>query len=345
MRRETLLKRIREKVIYNQDNYTIDDKGDGRYEVSHDDKTYSVEKHGENWQCTCPSFKYRHTCKHIDMLKNLGAIEGKQRHPIEKMEGMLKVVDPILKEVDPTYEVVGSFRRGKETFKDVDIIIHCSEDDFKVLGDTLAKLPNYERTIQGDKLIRGVYHTDDLDIDLDINRDYTDTPAAMLLYRTGPANLNKFMRLKAMSYGWSLSEKGLYDHITGEKVSVPQDSERDIFNALNIPYLTPAQRERWDTILPIDSLNTEIRRDLNKNIYSEGSKGLSLITKVIQDNKDELISAIQKSKATSVGDATVYHVKKYLKGIIASPYSGEILTAFYNVTGLPAYKDWRKEEL
>ena len=78
--------------------------------------------------------------------------------------------------------------------------------------------------------------------------------AFALLYFTGSAHFNRSMRLFARKKGFSLSDKGLHpviaqnfgqngkesDKFVGE--SIPCDSEKEIFEALHLPYRLPSER-------------------------------------------------------------------------------------------------------
>eukprot|EP00435_Cladocopium_sp_Y103_P063601 s176_g25.t1 len=61
-----------------------------------------------------------------------------------------------------------------------------------------------------------------------------------MLYFTGSAALSVKMRLKAIEMGLTLSEYGLENKVTGEKVTAR--SEEEIFRALGMEYLEPWQR-------------------------------------------------------------------------------------------------------
>lgn len=61
-----------------------------------------------------------------------------------------------------------------------------------------------------------------------------------MLYFTGSAALSVKMRLKAIEMGMTLSEYGLENKVTGEKVTAR--SEEEIFRALGMEYLEPWQR-------------------------------------------------------------------------------------------------------
>lgn len=69
--------------------------------------------------------------------------------------------------------------------------------------------------------------------------DYSQYYAA-LIYFTGSKNFNIQIRNKAIEKGYSLNEYGLIDKKTEKKIVL--NSEKDIFEFLNIKYLKPCER-------------------------------------------------------------------------------------------------------
>lgn len=69
---------------------------------------------------------------------------------------------------------------------------------------------------------------------------------AGMLYFTGPLELNEEMRSKAKKRGMLLNEYGLYKIDAEEnRTLIPTNSEEAIFQILNMPYLTPIEREAY----------------------------------------------------------------------------------------------------
>ena len=60
-----------------------------------------------------------------------------------------------------------------------------------------------------------------------------------LLYFTGSKKTNTYMRNIAIKAGYKLSEYGLYDKNNN---SILLDTEKDIFEFLHLPYLSPDKR-------------------------------------------------------------------------------------------------------
>jgi hypothetical protein len=263
--------------------------------------------------------------------------EGILKRPIKRLPMVLvdreviPALNPIISKYDPYWAdaIVGSYRRKKDTFKDIDMILSISVEDFRSLGEELKNLSNFRLIMLGDDIIRGFLTIDTdsglFDIELDINRFNTDSRAGIFLYRTGPAELNIFMRHIAMSYGYSLSEKGLLDHVTGEKVPVPQETEEDIFKALNIPFVPHDKREKWELYIPAGLLRSEANKRIRENILNGPDSICPDIANLIPNS---VMAKIQLSKAVNKENAIVYYVKPIAQKVAAYPYKSEILQAY-----------------
>lgn len=139
-------------------------------------------------------------------------------------------------------KICGSYLRGRESSGDVDIII--SERFNREFIDTfllestelfqyiLAKGPTKVLTLGG---MNGVKRR--IDLELVENDDW----AYALLYFTGSANFNKHMRGIAKDKGYLLNQSGLYFG----KSKIVVDDEKDIFEFLDMKYLTPLERDSY----------------------------------------------------------------------------------------------------
>lgn len=149
------------------------------------------------------------------------------------------------------FEICGSYRRQKQVSNDIDVLFtkfgskksnsHLSKfikllkkDDKPFLVDDLT-----------DKEIKTKYmgfckYKDNPVRRIDIRFVPYESYHSALLYFTGSSTLNKEMRQIAKSKGYKLSEYGLFDLKTGEKVLTK--SEKDIFNKLNMDYIEPKFR-------------------------------------------------------------------------------------------------------
>lgn len=192
--------------------------------------TYDLMKKQSNWTCTCTGFKYRGKCKHLEMLSS----ELPKRHPREELDAILPDIKELFKGFDK-WEIVGSYRRGVKDFKDIDILVECSQVDFLSIEEKLMVDPNYVNTVSGPFILRGRY----MGYDFDINRVIPGEWGSQLLYRTGSKDHNIKLRGLAKSKGWSLNEHGLFDE---NKQLIENKSEEDIYKALGLEYVEPKDR-------------------------------------------------------------------------------------------------------
>ncbi|KAI1791356.1 hypothetical protein LXA43DRAFT_1140537 [Ganoderma leucocontextum] len=165
-------------------------------------------------------------------------------------------------------QVMGSFRRGKSTCGDIDVLITRPIDDSKthqgVLRRLLAEL-HRKGVITEDLCLpddfddlelvyRGLCRRDSRSLRRRI--DFLTVPwasrGAALLYYTGDDIFNRSLRLKARKMGYSLNQRGLYADVIrnseGQKVTegvlVASESEREIFDILGVPWQEPHERIR-----------------------------------------------------------------------------------------------------
>eukprot|EP00094_Tigriopus_californicus_P001219 TCALIF_01180-PA protein Name:"Similar to POLL DNA polymerase lambda (Homo sapiens)" AED:0.21 eAED:0.21 QI:0/0/0/0.75/0.33/0.25/4/0/439 len=127
-------------------------------------------------------------------------------------------------EINPNLEVVacGSYRRGKPTCGDLDILItHPKLDDDLEISSIFNGLLN--------RLL--------------------EERATALMYFTGSAHFNRSMRLLAIKMGMSLSEHALVTdvvRVNKEKANtgtvIPTPTEASVFEALQLPYRAPNER-------------------------------------------------------------------------------------------------------
>lgn len=148
--------------------------------------------------------------------------------------------------------VCGSYRRGKETSHDIDLLL-CDKklvtlDDVK----NSTKLSKIIRKLKKNKII-----TDDITSEnvktkymgfttyknklyrIDIRLVPYESYYSSIVYFTGSYETNIRMRNKAKKLAYKLSEYGIFN-VMGKKV--PINSEQDVFRILRMPYLEPWER-------------------------------------------------------------------------------------------------------
>lgn len=231
---DLLMTRLRESRIDEEEGYTVNKVNESKFTITKDGgEEYILEKKQSRWVCSCIGFKYRHTCKHLDMIKEYLP----KRHERSTITKAIKDIMPQLKKITPKVEVVGSYRRGSKDSKDIDILMDCSSSDFKKVVKVLESYENYTPVMAGDSIIRGFCDG----IEMDINRLTEGMNYYLALeYRTGPMEHNVAMRSLAKKLYGSLSENELVVYGHNMKVS----SEKDIYDALGVEYQEPEKRSR-----------------------------------------------------------------------------------------------------
>lgn len=176
--------------------------------------------------------------------------------------------------------IAGSLRRGKGTFKDIDILLvpknSTKEED---VSRTLLSL--IDTDAEGDEII-GAGHTkvsirrEGLQIDFRIV-DEQAYPAA-LQHFTGSKMHNTLLRGRAKKMGLKMNEYGLFRG--EERLNI--ETEEDVYKALGLPFISPEIREGEDEIIAAEQgrLPRLVERsDLKGMIhvhsnYSDGSNSL-----------------------------------------------------------------------
>lgn len=195
---------------------------------------YFITKKGATFNCSCPGFTYRGACRHLQLLPKV-----ERRFPRSTATFALDLLSPDFDALGD-WKAAGSYRRGKATVKDVDVLIECTGDALVVYAETL-KARGMEIVTAGPDILRFFVPTPDGPFEIDILRVREKVEwAPYLLYRTGSAALNISMRGLAKCLGFKLSERGVFNRETGEQIPTP--TEESIFTFLGLKYQTPENR-------------------------------------------------------------------------------------------------------
>ncbi len=171
-----------------------------------------------------------------------------QRIPRQDIKNKSKFLKNTLKSIDKksVFQICGSFRRELPTSGDIDILISTkSNKKEKILELYVNKLfdKNFliESLVFGKKKFMGLCVLDNTIMRrIDILFIPYHNWGSALLYFTGPQSFNIYMRKRANSYGYKLSEHGLKDIKSGKYIQTY--SEKNIFNKLDMKYVEPKNR-------------------------------------------------------------------------------------------------------
>lgn len=153
-----------------------------------------------------------------------------------ELEQAQKMAAEVIKRLKPycqRIEVAGSIRRRKPFVRDIDLVL--IPNDLWNLHNELMKLGQLK--MSGKKILRVMIGNTQLDIYIADE----DTWATLLLIRTGSAENNIRLASLAKKKGWHLaaSGDGLFNEL-GERIA--GDTERSIYDALNVPWQEPWER-------------------------------------------------------------------------------------------------------
>lgn len=185
----------------------------------------------------------------LGLLHYEDLLERIPREEMDKHKDFLASLIPKGKGIK--YELTGSYRRGKETSGDIDMLI-CIPDEH--WDDAQRIFKQYIRDLTDAEYIRGVYSLGEhkfmgicgiadgksrhIDIMITTEAEY---PFAVL-YFTGSDKFNIAMRKHALELGYSLNEKALTPVPPNTRIPQPLKSERAIFAFLDMDYTPPQER-------------------------------------------------------------------------------------------------------
>jgi len=137
-------------------------------------------------------------------------------------------------------EIAGSYRRGRATVGDLDIVVACR--DGKTVMDRLVDYEGIDDVVSHGTT-RSTIRLDE-GLQVDVRAVEPDSFGAALLYFTGSKAHNVQLRQRAIDRHWKLNEYGLFE---GDE-SVAGQAEEDIYAKLGLDWIPPELREDRDEI-------------------------------------------------------------------------------------------------
>lgn len=163
---------------------------------------------------------------------------GKQRRPRQQVVPLVDTLLGALRALPATQraEVAGSYRRGRDTVGDVDLLV--ATDAPRQVLVAFAALPQVERVLlRGDTKCSVV--VDGLQVDC--RAVAPDQFGAAWQYFTGSQTHNIRLRGMALRLGLTLNEYGVFRNEGGERVAGA--TEEEVYESLGLRWIPPEQRE------------------------------------------------------------------------------------------------------
>ena len=181
-----------------------------------------------------------------------------ERLPIWRFEPVVSMIEEVLAGITEIerFSVAGSFRRVKESSKDLDFVISTTAVE-KVREALVIELPVTTIIAAGDTKISLTLNFDEL-IDVDFRLVEPASFTTALHHFTGSKDHNVKLRQIAKSQGKKISEYGVEQE---DGTIQTFETEKDFFAHFNLPYFPPTVREDSKEFNRQEELNTLVKRE------------------------------------------------------------------------------------
>jgi len=169
--------------------------------------------------------------------------QGLAHYPIAMMIPIVREIEEQLATIEEIerFSVAGSFRRFRETVKDLDFVIAATERE--TVAKQLTKLKNIKEVIASGDTKVSVVLAYDYPIQVDFRIVEPHQFASTLHHFTGSQNHNIIMRQLAKKRGEKISEYGVE---TSDGRLLSFDSEEELYKHFHLHYIPPEVREGRD---------------------------------------------------------------------------------------------------
>lgn len=249
-----------------------------------------------------PGFAKKTEQKLLEEAKVLG--QRPERYPINTMIKAHEVINRFLDDIDGIieYHVAGSFRRMKETSKDLDYII-STENEMDV-QQALLQFPDIQEQIAvgKTKVSLDILIEDDV-IGVDFRMIKPEAFYHTLQHFTGSKDHNIRIRQLAKERNEKVSEYGI-EESNGNIITY--DNEKAIYDHFNVPYVPPTMREDG-TEFDKDISNIVQLSDINGDIhmhttYSDGAFKLEEMIEAAIEKGYQFICITDHSRSLAVAN-------------------------------------------
>ncbi|SFS72708.1 DNA polymerase/3'-5' exonuclease PolX [Marininema halotolerans] len=218
-------------------------------------------------------------------------------------------------------ELGGSLRRMKETVKDIDVVVATEHP--KEVASVLKKMPEVADVINdGDRKV-SLQVEMEIPIQVDVRFVLPHQFITTLHHFTGSKEHNVRVRRRAKTFGWKVSEYGIFDPETEEEH--PFETEKDLYDRLDLPFIAPEMREdqgefdRDEKDLPKLLTNEDYQGDLHMHTrWSDGTASVKEMALTAQKRGYRYIAITDHSQSLKVaGGLTAEDLKKQREEINA----------------------------
>ncbi|TFG66258.1 MAG: DNA polymerase/3'-5' exonuclease PolX [Gemmatimonadales bacterium] len=236
-------------------------------------------------------------------------LEGIKRHRARQGRFRLDEVDELIRpllswlrddDAVEQIEVAGSYRRRKETVGDVDILAISSNP--QAVMERFVSYPQVRQVDMAGDTRATVLLASKLQVDLRVLAE--QDAGAALVYFTGSKEHNIVLRKRALTYGLSVNEYGVFRLAAPEESSADEEAvlsttgrelgervagrtEQDVYASVDLPWIPPELRESRGEIaaaekgeLPNLIMLEDIRGDLQ--MHSDWSDGKNTIEEMLE---------------------------------------------------------------
>lgn len=231
--------------------------------------------------------------------------EGEIRVPIGKVYPVTEALVDALKKAPTVKRVAaaGSFRRGKETVGDIDLL--ASGKSQKEILDFFTSLPEVTKIIARGTTKASVL-IKDLARQVDLRVVKNSQFGGALQYFTGSKEHNVHLRTIAKNKGYKLNEYGIFK----DKKAIGGKEEKEIYEILGMDMPEPEMREDTGEIeaaikrdLPCLVKKEDIRGDLHTHtLWSDGVDSIATMVKMAEEKGYEYLALTDHSPSSRVAN-------------------------------------------
>jgi DNA polymerase (family 10) len=172
----------------------------------------------------------------LDAQRAHGTKTRRPRHEVEPLALELRSTMLAMPQAEHV-DVAGSFRRGRDTVGDLDLVVATTEPS--AILTAFGALPPVERVLlKGDTKCSVEI---DSGLQVDCRAVAPDQFGAAMQYFTGSQQHNVRLRGRALRLGLLLNEYGVFTVEGGERVAGA--TEDDVYAALGLRWIAPSERE------------------------------------------------------------------------------------------------------